>query len=87
LELIVYFMKTTSVQQGPQQWAEIMSRVASGEEVGLTLEHQLVAKIVPVVNAAPTPDFLARAKTIWGAAPAGKPLSAIVAEARGDKQV
>ena len=28
------------------------------------------------------PDFLARAKAIWGEAPAGKPLSALVSEAR-----
>ena len=28
------------------------------------------------------PDFLARAKAIWGDAPAGRPLSALVSEAR-----
>ena len=28
------------------------------------------------------PDFLARAKAVWGDAPAGKPLSALVSEAR-----
>lgn len=29
------------------------------------------------------PDFLARAKAVWGEKPPGKPLSAIVSEARG----
>jgi hypothetical protein len=29
------------------------------------------------------PDFLARARAIWGEHPTGKPLSAVVAEARG----
>ena len=80
-------MKMTGIQQAPQQWSEIMARVASGEEVPLTFENQIVAKVVPVINTVPTRDFLARAKTIWGEAPAGKPLSAIVAEARGDKSV
>jgi hypothetical protein len=29
------------------------------------------------------PDFLARAKAVWGEKPPGKPLSQLVAEARG----
>lgn len=29
------------------------------------------------------PDFLARAKAVWGECPAGKPLSAVVSEGRG----
>jgi hypothetical protein len=32
---------------------------------------------------AATPDFLARAKVVWGETPPGKPLSVIVSEARG----
>jgi hypothetical protein len=32
---------------------------------------------------AAAPDFLARAKAVWGEKPPGKPLSAIVSEARG----
>ena len=31
----------------------------------------------------PEPDFLARAKAVWGDQPDGKPLSELVAEARG----
>jgi len=30
-----------------------------------------------------TPDFLARAKAVWGETPPGKSLSAVVSEARG----
>jgi antitoxin (DNA-binding transcriptional repressor) of toxin-antitoxin stability system len=75
-------MKTTSVQQVPQQWAEILLWVAAGEEVQVTDKDRVVAKVVP---AEPTtsPDFLARAKAVWGEQPAGKPLSALVLEDRG----
>ena len=72
-------MKTASVQQVPQQWAQILEWVAAGEEVQLTEKEQVVAKVVPARH----PDFLARAKSIWGEHPAGKPLSVLVAEGRG----
>jgi antitoxin (DNA-binding transcriptional repressor) of toxin-antitoxin stability system len=72
-------MKTASVQQLPQQWAEILRWVAAGEEVQLTEQEKIIARVVPVV---PTPDFLARAKAIWGDSPPGKPLSALVSEGR-----
>jgi antitoxin (DNA-binding transcriptional repressor) of toxin-antitoxin stability system len=75
-------MKTASVQQVPQQWPEILRWVAAGEEVQVTQQNQVVARVVPA-EAAPTPDFLGRAKAIWGEIPPGKPLSAVVSEARG----
>ena len=77
-------MKTASVQQVPQQWTQILRWVAAGEEVQVTQQEKVVAKVVPVEAApVPQPDFLARAKTIWGEQPPGKPLSAVVADARG----
>jgi len=43
----------------------------------------VVARLVPATReTVAQPDFLARAKAIWGERPAGKPLSAVVAEAR-----
>ena len=75
-------MKTATVQQVPQKWPEILRWVAAGEEVQVTQRDQVVAKVVPAQPVA-TPDFLARAKAVWGEAPAGKPLSAVVSEARG----
>ena len=74
-------MKTARAQQVPQQWTEILGWVAAGEEVQVTHEDQVVARVVPARPAA-TPDFLARAKAVWGEAP-GQPLSAVVSEARG----
>lgn len=77
-------MKTASVQQVPERWAEILRWVAAGEEVEVTQQERVVAKVVPATRqAVEQPDFLARAKAIWGEQPEGKPLSAVVAEARG----
>jgi len=75
-------MKTASVQQVQQQWPEILRWVAAGEEVQVTQRDQVVARVVPAQPVA-TPDFLARAKAVWGEPPPGKALSTIVSEARG----
>ena len=77
-------MKTTSVQQVPQQWPEILRWVAAGEEVQVTQQARVVAMVVPA-KPADTPDFLARAKAVWGEMPRGKALSAVVSEARGSE--
>lgn len=50
------------------------------EELALWLEQRRSRK--PAVPAS-EPNFVARAKAIWGDAPAGEPLSALVSEARG----
>ena len=76
-------MKTASVQQVPEQWAKISGWLAAGEEVEITQQEQVVAKLVPASR--PPPDFLARAKAVWGDQPPGQPLSALVHEARGGK--
>ncbi len=79
-------MKTASVEQLPQQWPQILRWVAAGEEVEVTQQNQVIARVVPAA-AEPVrqPDFLARAKAIWGEQPAGKPLSQVVSETRGDR--
>ena len=47
-------------------------------------QNKVVAKVVPAQSSLTSqPDFLARAKAIWGEQPAGKPLSTVVAETRG----
>ena len=74
-------MKTASVQQLPEQWPQILRWVAAGEEVQVTQQDKVVAKVVPPTET-PQPDFRESAKKIWGEQPPGKPLSAVVAEAR-----
>ncbi len=72
-------MKTASAQQVPQRWPQILEWVAAGEEVEVTEREKVIARVVPVAQ----PDFLARARKIWGEQPPGKPLSELVVEARG----
>ena len=77
-------MKSAPVQEIPQQWPQISRWLADGEEVEVTQQDAVVARLVPVAKSAPQqPDFLARAKAIWGENPQGKPLSQIVDESRG----
>jgi antitoxin (DNA-binding transcriptional repressor) of toxin-antitoxin stability system len=65
----------------PERWPDILNWVAAGEEVEVTARDKVVAKLVPA--AVSQPDFLNRAKAVWGENPPGKSLSEIVAQARG----
>jgi antitoxin (DNA-binding transcriptional repressor) of toxin-antitoxin stability system len=78
------FVKTVTVQQVPEQWPDILRWVAAGEEVQMTDRDKVVAKLVPATTS--QPDFVNRAKAVWGENPSGKSLSEIVAEARGGEQ-
>lgn len=75
-------MKTATIQQVPQQWPQILDWLACDEEVEVTQNDRVVARIVPS-TAQPNPDFLARAQAIWGSAPDGEPLSEIINHSRG----
>lgn len=56
--------------------------IARGERLEIFDNGAVSATLVP--NAKPAePDFLARAKRIWGERPPGAPLSEIVAASRG----
>jgi antitoxin (DNA-binding transcriptional repressor) of toxin-antitoxin stability system len=74
-------VKTATVQQVPERWPDILKWVASGEEVQMTDHDKVIAKLVPA--GASQPDFVRRAKAVWGENPPGKSLSEIVADARG----
>lgn len=50
----------------------------------MTDHDKVVAKLVPADAA--QPDFVSRAKAIWGEHPPGKSLSAIVSDARGGER-
>ncbi len=50
------------------------------EELALWLERR---RFKPPVTEVPEPDFLARAKAVWGNDPVGTPLSELVSEGRG----
>lgn len=50
------------------------------EELAEWLQRRRLKKAVVEV---PEPDFLARAKAVWGDQPVGSPLSELVSEGRG----
>jgi antitoxin (DNA-binding transcriptional repressor) of toxin-antitoxin stability system len=77
-------VKTATVQQVPERWPDILKWVKSGEEVQVTDHDKVVAKLVPAAMS--HPDFVGRAKAIWGENPAGNSLSEIVVEGRGGER-
>jgi antitoxin (DNA-binding transcriptional repressor) of toxin-antitoxin stability system len=40
-------MKTATIQQVPQQWAQILRWLASDEEVQVTQDERIIARILP----------------------------------------
>ena len=40
-------MKTATTQQVPQQWAQILRWLASDEEVQVTQDERIIARILP----------------------------------------
>jgi antitoxin (DNA-binding transcriptional repressor) of toxin-antitoxin stability system len=79
-------MKTATIRKVQHNLAEVLSWVERGEEVRVLRRKKVVARLVPPTpDAPPSPDFLTRAKAIWGAKPRGTPPSEIVSESRGDR--
>ena len=74
-------MKSATTEQVPKQWAEILRWVVAGEEVQVTERDKVVARLLPPA-AVQSPDFVGRAKAVWGDAPAGQSLSTVVSDAR-----
>lgn len=79
-------MKTTTVREVQHHLSEVLAWVERGEEVRVVRRRKVVARLLPPEpQSVPAPDFLRRARTVWGEKPRGKPLSEIVAEARGER--
>ena len=79
-------MKSASVREVQHQFSKVLSWVERGEEVEVYRRKQLVARLVPPVPVAiASPDFVARARRVWGRKPRGRTLSRLVSEARGTR--
>jgi antitoxin (DNA-binding transcriptional repressor) of toxin-antitoxin stability system len=74
-------MKTVTIQQVPRDWAEILRWVVGGKEVQLTDQDKVVARLLPPEKS-DAPDFVARAKAVWGDRPEGESLSELVSKSR-----
>lgn len=79
-------MKTATIREVQHNLAEVLSWVARGEEVHVLRRNKVVARLLPPgPQASQSPDFLARARAIWGEQPKGVAISAMVSDARGER--
>jgi antitoxin (DNA-binding transcriptional repressor) of toxin-antitoxin stability system len=80
----MYYMKTATVRQVQHHLGEVLSWVERGEEVRVVRRKKVVARLLPP-DPQPTeaPDFVGRARDVWGAKPRGARLSKIVSGSRG----
>jgi antitoxin (DNA-binding transcriptional repressor) of toxin-antitoxin stability system len=81
-------MKTASVRMMQHNLAHVLDWVQGGEEVTVTRRHVAVAKLVPCGKARENvqhPDFLGRARRIWGDQPHGMALSKAVRTSREER--
>ncbi len=79
-------MRTATIREVQHHLSEVLSCVARGEEVAVLRRGKMVAKLVPPEPRAPqSPDFLARARAVWGDEPEGRALSRIASESRGER--
>ncbi len=82
--VIMSNMRTATIRDVQHNLADVLSCVERGEEVIVLRRGKMVAKLVPPdPSPRASPDFLARAKAVWGSEPKGRRLSEIVSESRG----
>lgn len=74
------FSVTTTLEEIHRDPAILDRAIAHGEALEIVARGEVKAMLVP--KGGGEPDFLARARRIWGEAPAGKPLSELVSESR-----
>ena len=79
-------MRTATIRQVQHNLSEVLSWVEQGEEVQVLRRKKIVARLVPPdPRPVEAPDFLARARAVWGDRPKGESLSEVVAKARGER--
>jgi len=80
-------MRTTTVTDLAKDLQTMLGLVAAGEEIEVTRENRVVARLVPPAESAHRvawPDFSARARKIVGKAKGTPPSRLIIAE-RGER--
>jgi len=80
-------MKMFSIMETQHNLARVLREVEAGHEVGITRRNKLVARLLPVAepDGVEWPDFLARARDIWGEEWTGTRSAALLDESRGDR--
>jgi hypothetical protein len=72
---------TTTLAENHRDPGILDRAIAQRERLEILDGGEVTATLVPRHHV-PEPDFLARAKRIWGETPAGKSLSEVVSESR-----
>jgi len=80
-------MKTFSIMETQHNLARVLREVAAGHEVGITRRKKLVARLLPPAEPVTVelPDFVARARGVWGGGWSGADSSDLLAETRGNR--
>jgi antitoxin (DNA-binding transcriptional repressor) of toxin-antitoxin stability system len=79
-------MKTATVRQVQHNLKGVLAWVEDGEEVQVLRRKKVIARLLPPEpRLATVPDFVGRARAVWGAKPPGAPLSHLVSESRGER--
>lgn len=85
--VILTHMRRATVREAQHNLPKILRAVNAGEEIEITRRNQVVARLIPAAArpARGLPDFVARARAIWGTGSARKPTSALVLESRAER--
>ena len=85
--VIMTHMKTATVREAQHHLQKILRAVAQGEVVEITRRNRIVARLVPATQVPRNglPDFVARARALWGKGPAGMPTSDLVVDGRAER--
>jgi prevent-host-death family protein len=80
-------MRRATVRETQHNLPKILRAVDAGEIVEITRRNRVVARLVPAAPrpAHGLPDFVARAREIWGGRSARKPISELVLETRNER--
>ena len=68
-------------------FSRVLREVAAGHDVGITRRKKLVARLIPPAEepVVEWPDFVSRARAVWGDGWRGTPSDALVDESRGER--
>jgi antitoxin (DNA-binding transcriptional repressor) of toxin-antitoxin stability system len=84
--IMLDIMKTATIREIQHNLSEVLSWVERGEEVQVLRRNKVVARLLPPQpQPSQSPDFVARARAVWGDGSRGTALSAIVSESRGER--
>jgi prevent-host-death family protein len=80
-------MRTATVREAQHNLPKILRAVARGEVVEITRRNRIVARLVPAARrpGGGLPDFVARARAIWGRVRRGRATSEVVLESRAER--